>query len=137
MTGGLSSIETKAMKSLLAGRQEEPMPLLFYGTTGKLKKPRLHGIRLQRLEGCIFKYYTQLGRLAPKNKGSFVARAYRIKRGKCSALAWLDGGEQEQIIFVPNQDYSISELIAIARTHFGEVMPSPVEFRVLKKVKKL
>lgn len=104
------------------------MPMLFYGTTGKLRKPRLHAASLRYIETSVFDSF-MIDNLAPRSRLPSVALFWHFRKRNHSAFAWHDELGVEQVTFVPGilNQYQMFEVL---RGDFAPIMPSPIVFRI-------
>lgn len=104
------------------------MPMLFYGTTGKFKRPRLHGANLRLLETSVFDSYA-IDNLAPYSRKPNVALFWHFSKRNHSAFAWHNEQGIEQVAFVPGLLTQL-QMFELLRVDFAEVMPSSLLFRI-------
>jgi hypothetical protein len=102
------------------------LPLLFHGTLGELKKPRLYAANLRPIETDVFDSF-KIPDLAPRSKLPLVALFWYI-RGH-SVFAWHDHRGIEQSVFVP-QILKQPEMFMVCRSEFATVMPPSLTFRI-------
>jgi hypothetical protein len=109
------------------------MPLLFFGTIGRHKKPKLFSRHLELIEVNSWDRLTRLGRLTPRKRLHHVARLWHLPREGLTALSWIDDNDREQTVFMPGL-LNPTRALTLAREIWPSLIPSPITFRIKEQI---